>query len=76
MGQLFLDDRGQALRATWHAAAGVVVLSIWRAEECVGTVRLDTDDARRLGALLDEVETPPRSPGGVPADATPETPAP
>lgn len=55
MGQLFLDDRGQALRVTWHEEAGVVVLSTWRAEECVGTVRLAPEEARRLAAFLNEV---------------------
>ena len=50
---MFLDDRGQALRVTWHSEAEVVVLSIWRADQCVGTVRLDFAEARRLGAFLD-----------------------
>lgn len=54
VGELFLDERGQALRVTWHAEAGMVVLSIWRDEECVGTVRLPPDEARRLAAFLDE----------------------
>lgn len=52
MGQLFLDDRGQALQVTWHAEAGRVVLSIWRLEECVGTVRLAADEAHRLAGFL------------------------
>lgn len=63
VGQLFLDERGQALRVTWHAEAGVVVLSIWREEgECVGTVRLSPTEARRLAAFLEPDlvrETPP-----------------
>lgn len=53
VGELFLDDRGQALRVTWHAEPGMVVLSIWRADECVGTVRLAPDEAHRLAAFLD-----------------------
>lgn len=57
MGQLFLDDRGQALRVTLHAEAGMVVLSIWRTEECVGTVRLAADEAHRLAAFLEEAGT-------------------
>lgn len=32
----------------------MVVLSIWRADECVGTVRLAPDEAHRLAAFLDE----------------------
>lgn len=62
VGQLFLDDRGQALRVTWHEESGVVVLSIWRADHCVGTVRLAPEDAHRLGAFLDEVELAPEAP--------------
>ncbi len=54
MGEFFLDERGQALRVTWHAEAEVVVLSVWRAEECVGTVRLAADEAHRLASFLDE----------------------
>jgi hypothetical protein len=54
VGQLFLDDRGQALRVTWHAEAEVVVLSIWRADVCVGTVRLGPEDVRRLGSFLED----------------------
>jgi hypothetical protein len=48
----FVDDRGSALRATWHADAGVVVVSLWRDATCVGTIRLDTADTARLAALL------------------------
>ena len=54
MGQLFLDDRGQALRVTWHAEAEVVVLSIWRADVCVGMVRLGPDDVGRLRSFLED----------------------
>jgi hypothetical protein len=54
MGELFVDELGAALRATWHAAPGIVVLSIWRVDRCVGTVRLEPDEARRLAAFLQE----------------------
>jgi hypothetical protein len=54
MGELFADHRGGALRVTWHAAPGVVVLSIWRVDRCVGTVRLDPEEATRLAAFLQE----------------------
>ncbi|MGQ0521692.1 MAG: hypothetical protein ACT4PX_11160 [Actinomycetota bacterium] len=60
MGQLFLDDRGQALRVTWHTEAEVVVLSIWRSDQCVGTVRLPPAEARRLGAFLEQQARRPR----------------
>ena len=59
VGQLFLDERGQALRVTWHAEHEVVVLSIWRADECVGTVRLPPREIRRLAAFLDRSKPAP-----------------
>lgn len=59
---MFLDERGQALRVSWHAEAGIVVLSIWRADHCVGTVRLGPEDARRLSRLLDDVHLAPETP--------------
>lgn len=62
MGQLFLDERGQALRVTWHAEPEVVVLSIWRADECVGTVRLRPRDARRLAEFLEDANLAPETP--------------
>lgn len=56
---MFLDDRGQALRVTWHAEAGMVVVSIWRAEECVGSVRLGPEEARRLAGFLEGAAATP-----------------
>lgn len=50
--ELFVDERGAALRATWHPEAGVVVLSLWREGQCLGTFRLGTADAARLSTLL------------------------
>ena len=43
---------GRALRTTWHHEAGVVVLSVWRRNVCVGTVRLDPDDVPTLVETL------------------------
>lgn len=40
------------MRATWHADAGVVVMSFWRADACVGTVRLSPDEVARLAGFL------------------------
>ena len=39
-GQIFLDARGgdRALRVSWHAEAGLVVLSLWRDNVCSGLV--------------------------------------
>lgn len=73
VGELFLDDRGQALRVTWHAEAGRVVLSIWRADECVGTVRLSAPEALRLAHCIDEA-VGPQTPAGKPAPAPAEAP--
>ncbi|WP_127128244.1 hypothetical protein [Georgenia sp. SYP-B2076] len=39
---------GRGLRVSSHAAAGVLVLSVWRADECVATVRLRPDEAAAL----------------------------
>jgi hypothetical protein len=55
VAELFVDGRGTALRATWHEDAGVVVLSLWRGDACIGTVRLSAQEADRLGAFLAEV---------------------
>ena len=53
-GEWFGDARDgeRALRVSWHAEKGCVVLSSWRAEACVGTVRLTPTDAARLIAVL------------------------
>lgn len=58
--ELFLDGRGVALRATWHDGAATVVLSLWHAERCVGTVHLTEAEVQRLaGFLADLAATPP-----------------
>ena len=51
-GSVFVDTRGggRALRASWHAAAGVVVLSLWRDNVCAGSFRLAADE---VPALID-----------------------
>ncbi len=50
--ELFVDPRGSALRATWHDDDGVAVLSIWHGDVCVGSARLDVEDAARLAQFL------------------------
>ena len=55
-GEWFADARDgeRALRASWHAEIGVVVLSLWREDACVGTLRLTpTEAARLIGTLAD-----------------------
>jgi hypothetical protein len=55
---VFLDGRGddRALRLSWHtvsdAGADLVVLSMWRANVCVGTFRLAADEVPSLIAFL------------------------
>jgi hypothetical protein len=50
------DHRGQgrAVRVATHQAAGLIVLSVWRAGACVGTVRLSPRAAADLVAGLTE----------------------
>ena len=50
--ELFVDARGSGLRASWHDERGVAVISLWHGDTCVGTVRLDADDATRLAQFL------------------------
>ena len=57
-GSIFLDARGddRALRVSWHPEAGdgVVVLSLWRDNVCVGTFRLMVEQVPDLiGTLVD-----------------------
>ena len=49
---LFTDERGTGLRVTWHAERGLVVLSLWRDDVCVGTFRMPVADAARLATFL------------------------
>lgn len=53
-GEWFPDARDgeRALRVSWHAELGCVVLSTWRREQCVGTVRLEPAEAARLVGVL------------------------
>ena len=53
-GEWFGDarDGDRALRVSWHAEAGCVVLSTWRDAQCVATTRLSPADATRLIGVL------------------------
>jgi hypothetical protein len=66
--EMFVDERGDALRATWHPEVDRVTLSLWRGDECRATFPLALGDAARLSAFLTlalgAATTPP------PADAT------
>ena len=50
----FTDERGHGLRATWHPDQGLVLLSIWDGERCVGTFRLGQADVARFVSFLVE----------------------
>jgi hypothetical protein len=49
---MFLDERGTALRVTWHPERDLVVLSVWQGDRCVGTFRMPVQDVPRLSGLL------------------------
>lgn len=51
---VFLDGRGddRALRLSWHDEAGLVVLSMWRDNVCVGSFRLEAADVPAMIAFL------------------------
>jgi hypothetical protein len=53
----FADERGRSLRATWHAEAGLVVLSLWQVDRCIGTFRVSRQDAAALSGLLASAAT-------------------
>jgi hypothetical protein len=50
----FADSRGRSLKATWHAEADLVVLSLWESDRCVGTFQLAAADAPQLMIVLAE----------------------
>lgn len=43
---------GRGVRVSAHPEAGVVVVSLWRADECVATVRLRPTEAADLASAL------------------------
>ena len=52
MTELLVDERGSAMRATWHDDDEVLVLSLWHDGECTGSVHLPPDEIARLGRYL------------------------
>ena len=48
----FVDERGSALRVSWHDDRAMAVVSTWRDGECVATVRLTGADLMRLSTML------------------------
>ena len=53
-GEVVVDARGgaRALRVSWHPEHGLVVLSIWRGNTCVGTVQVDSTEVPHLVDVL------------------------
>ena len=49
-GAIYLDSRGseRALRVTWHHETDLVVLSLWRGQECAGSFRLPIEEVPDL----------------------------
>jgi hypothetical protein len=49
-GEVFLDAHREdrTLRLSWHAEAGLVVLSLWRANVCTGSFRLPAEEVPAL----------------------------
>lgn len=48
----FEDARGRSLKASWHPEAGLLVISLWESDRCIGTFRLRAADAPELMVLL------------------------
>ena len=40
------------MRATWHSQSGVVVISLWHGNTCVGTAHLSPNEAARLASFI------------------------
>jgi hypothetical protein len=53
-GDVYFDSRGEGrtLRVSWHHADGLVILSLWHANVCVGSFRLSADDVPALVETL------------------------
>lgn len=46
------ERAGRALRVSWHHDRAVVVLSLWQAESCIGSFRLESTGVPTLVAAL------------------------
>jgi hypothetical protein len=53
-GEVVVDARGgaRAMRVSWHPEQGMVVMSIWRGNTCVGTVQVDSAEVPHLVDVL------------------------
>jgi hypothetical protein len=50
LGGVFLDARraGRALRVSWHADVGLVIISLWDGPRCTATVQVPAADVPEL----------------------------
>jgi hypothetical protein len=64
VGEIFDDvrDGGRAMRVSFHADQGIVVVSLWAGALCRGSFRMAVEDAQRLHTLLDVVDGPKQQP--------------
>lgn len=55
-GEVFIDSRSsdRAMRVSWHAEVGLVVLSLWREDRCTATFRLPVAEVPALVHALVE----------------------
>jgi hypothetical protein len=58
------------LRATWHAEADVMVLTLWSGQRCTGSAPLSPEQAAELMAFLGHCLA--RRASGQPSTATPD----
>jgi hypothetical protein len=79
VGDVFADARGgeRALRVSWHAEAGMVILSLWSGRVCRASFRLPAEEVPRLlrtlaaaapEAARDETTGDCAAPGAAPAE--------
>ncbi|HEU4910408.1 MAG TPA: hypothetical protein VFV76_00785 [Actinomycetes bacterium] len=73
-GVVLADARGggRAMRVTWHHEVDLVVLSVWKDETCVATVRVTRDDVPALvNALVSGLAERPAPEPDLPPDMPP-----
>lgn len=49
-----MDERGTALRLSWHPDETIAVLSLWREDRCIGTFRATPADLAQIVSYLAE----------------------
>jgi hypothetical protein len=49
---ILIDERGTALRITWHPVERLAVVSLWRDDRCIGTFRAAPADMAEVIRFL------------------------